>query len=166
MILRKSEEKDLETIWIILQDAITQRKNDGSSQWQDGYPNPTSIKSDYANGYGYVLESEDSILAYAAIIFDIEPAYNDIKGEWLTERSYVVVHRVATSQAAKGKGLAKKLFLMIEDLAKERNVWSVKVDTNFDNGPMLHILDKLDYIYCGEVEFRGSSRKAFEKKLD
>ncbi|MFT4092143.1 MAG: hypothetical protein QM640_00795 [Niabella sp.] len=40
------------------------------------------------------------------------------------------------------------------------------VDTNFDNAPMLHILNKLGYIYCGEVFFRGAARKAFEKVLE
>ena len=47
----------------------------------------------------------------------------------------------------------------------ESNVYSIKVDTNFDNVPMLRILDKLGYVYCGEVFFRGSARKAFEKVL-
>jgi hypothetical protein len=31
---------------------------------------------------------------------------------------------------------------------------------------MLRVLEKLGYVYCGEVYFRGSARKAFEKKLD
>jgi GNAT superfamily N-acetyltransferase len=75
------------------------------------------------------------------------------------------VHRVAVSKLAKGKGIATKLFKNIEGLCLEKNIHSIKVDTNFDNVPMLKILDKLDYTYCGEVYFRGAARKAFEKKL-
>ena len=40
-----------------------------------------------------------------------------------------------------------------------------KVDTNFDNVAMLHILKKLGYTYCGEVYLAGGERKAFEKLL-
>lgn len=54
---------------------------------------------------------------------------------------------------------------MIEALCRDKKVYSIKVDTNFDNQPMLKILEKLQYTYCGEVYFRGSARKAFEKLL-
>jgi hypothetical protein len=40
-----------------------------------------------------------------------------------------------------------------------------KVDTNFDNAAMLHLLKKLGYTYCGEVYLAGGERKAFEKLI-
>ena len=163
--LRKANISEIPQIWEILQDAIEQRRLDGSTQWQDGYPNELSIKSDIENGYGYVFTENESILAYAAIIFDKEPAYENIEGKWLTDGDYTVVHRVAVSKLAKGKGIATKLFQSIEGLSVENNIYSIKVDTNFDNTPMLKILDRLKYTYCGEVYFRGSARKAFEKRL-
>lgn len=163
--LRKANLSEIPQIWEILQDAIEQRRLDGSTQWQDGYPNELSIKSDIENDYGYVFTENESILAYAAIIFDKEPAYENIEGKWLTDGDYTVVHRVAVSKLAKGKGIATKLFESIEGLSVENNVYSIKVDTNFDNTPMLKILDRLKYTYCGEVYFRGSARKAFEKRL-
>ncbi|MBC7654672.1 MAG: GNAT family N-acetyltransferase, partial [Oligoflexus sp.] len=63
------------------------------------------------------------------------------------------------------KGLAKKMIGFIEDFALENNVYSVKADTNFDNVAMLKIFENLGYTHCGEVYFRGSARKAFEKVL-
>ncbi|MXO05197.1 GNAT family N-acetyltransferase [Flavobacterium sp. HBTb2-11-1] len=163
--LRKANLSEIPQIWEILQDAIEQRRLDGSTQWQDGYPNELSIKSDIEKDYGYVFTENESILAYAAIIFDKEPAYENIEGKWLTDGDYTVVHRVAVSKLAKGKGIATKLFQSIEGLSVENNIYSIKVDTNFDNTPMLKILDRLKYTYCGEVYFRGSARKAFEKRL-
>jgi len=165
MTLRKAQLSDAHRIWEILQQAIEQRKQDGSQQWQDGYPNPDTISADINSGYGYVLVDNNEVIAYAAIIFGIEPAYTDIVGKWLTNEDYVVIHRVATSNKIKGKGIATRLFEMIETLAVEHGVHSIKVDTNFDNVPMLRILEKLNYTYCGEVFFRGSARKAFEKML-
>lgn len=165
MILRKANTSETPVIWKILQQAIEQRRQDGSQQWQDGYPNPDTVKNDIDNGYGYVLVDGEKIIAYSAVIFEIEPAYTDIEGKWLTNEEYVVIHRVATSNEVKGKGIATQLFRMFEDVAKENNVFSIKVDTNFDNVPMLKILDKLNYTYCGEVYFRGSARRAYEKVL-
>ncbi|WP_431242586.1 N-acetyltransferase family protein [Flavobacterium sp. P21] len=165
LLLRKANLSEIPQIWEIIQDAIEQRRQDGSSQWQDGYPNEVSIEKDIENGFGYVFTENESILAYAAIIFDIEPAYETIKGKWLSNEDYVVVHRVAVSKLAKGKGIATKLFESLEDLSRANNVFSIKVDTNFDNIPMLKILDRLKYTYCGEVYFRGSARRAYEKRL-
>src|SRR5687768_14427363 len=139
MILRKATQSDLPVIREIIQYAIEQRRLDGSKQWQDGYPNETSIQQDLDKGYAYVMEEDGTVLLYAAIIFDKEPAYEVIEGKWLSDEDYVVLHRVAASSLAKGKGIATKLFQMVEGLCIEKQIYSIKVDTNFDNIPMLRI---------------------------
>ncbi len=40
---RKALSEEIPEIWMILQAAIQRRKEDGSTQWQDGYPNPYVI---------------------------------------------------------------------------------------------------------------------------
>ncbi len=162
---RKATALEIPQIWAIIQQAIVRRKNDGSQQWQDGYPNEDVIRTDITNGIGYVLTDDDTIVGYAAILFNDEPAYEQLNGTWLTNGDFAVVHRVAISDDYLGKGLAQKIFLFTEDLAIDNNIFSIKVDTNFDNIPMLKILEKLGYTYCGEVTFRVGIRKAFEKKL-
>lgn len=156
---------DREPIWQILQQAIERRKKDGSNQWQDGYPNFETVENDIKSNFGFVLESGNQIMAYAALIFEVEPAYEVIDGKWLSTGKYAVVHRVAVSDKFAGKGIATQVFKEIEKIAISKNIFSIKVDTNFDNVPLLKILIKLNYTYCGEVYFRGSVRKAFEKIL-
>lgn len=165
MILRPATISEVPVIWEILQEAIEQRRQDGSEQWQNGYPNEQTVFDDIINSYAYVLLDNNVIVAYAAIIFSDEPTYKNIKGKWLTNSDYAVVHRVATSALAKGKGFATRLFQMIEELCIEQKIYSIRVDTNFDNIPMLRIMAKLNYIYCGEIFFQGSPRKAFEKVI-
>lgn len=162
---RKATLEDVQQIWEILEQAIVRRKNDGSNQWQDGYPNPDVVKKDIEKGSGYVLTEGNSVIGYAAILINDEPAYEEIQGKWLTNDDFVVVHRLAISENQIGKGLAQKIMQFIETVAVQNTVFSIKVDTNFDNIPMLKIFEKLGYTYCGEVFFRGSARKAFEKKL-
>ena len=162
---RKATPEDAGQIWQILQQAIRRRKNDGSRQWQDGYPNPETVERDIAHGIGYVLTENNAVVAYAAVIYNDEPAYEAIEGKWLSDADFNVIHRVAVSDEAAGKGFATEIFRRIEEYSRQNGVFSIKVDTNFDNKAMLRILEKLGYTYCGEVYFRGSARRAFEKIL-
>jgi GNAT superfamily N-acetyltransferase len=163
--LRKAKPEEQDVIWEILQHAIERRKQDGSNQWQDGYPNPAVVRNDIEKGYGFVLAEGDAIAGYCAILVNDEPAYQGIEGQWLTDGDFVVYHRVAISPDHLGKGLAQEMIRQIHGVALEQQIHSVKVDTNFDNAGMLKILEKMGYVYCGEVYFRGSARKAFEKVL-
>ena len=61
--------------------------------------------------------------------------------------------------------MGQKILQEAEKLAREKGVESIRIDTNFDNIPMLKIIEKEGYKYRGEVYFRGSARKAFEKIL-
>ncbi|MDD5148944.1 MAG: GNAT family N-acetyltransferase [Flavobacterium sp.] len=162
---RKAEISEISQIWNILQQAIVRRKADGSNQWQDGYPNPEVVQNDIKKGEGYVLTDRKTIVGYCAVVVNNEPAYKKIEGKWLTNDDFIVFHRLAISEKYLGKGLAKMIFKFIEDFAITNNILSVKADTNYDNIAMLKIFEKSGYTYCGEVYFRGSPRKAFEKVL-
>ena len=162
---RKALLSEKEVIWDILNLAIKRRKEDGSNQWQDGYPNIEVIDNDIEKGEGFVLIDENNIIGYCAVIINNEPEYEKIEGKWLTNSDFVVVHRIAITEQHLGKSLSKVILENVEEFAINNNIFSVKVDTNFDNFAMQKIFEKAGYIYCGEVNFRGSPRKAFEKVL-
>lgn len=162
---RKATPADIPFIWSILQQAIIRRRLDGSRQWQDGYPNEEVVKHDIEKGVGYVLTVDEVVAGYAAILINDEPAYNDLNGNWITNGDFVVLHRLAVSDDFLGQGIATRILIHTEFLAFENDISSIKVDTNFDNAPMLKIFEKLSYQYCGEVTFRGGVRMAFEKVL-
>lgn len=165
MHLVKAVEEDIAAIWKILESAIERRRLDGSEQWQDGYPNMETLANDVDTESGYVLMLDGQLVAYVCIKINDEPEYDNIVGTWLTSSDFVVLHRVAVSKDYLGIGLAKEIFRQAEYFALERGIYSIKVDTNFDNIPMLRILESLDYTYCGFVYFRGAERRAFEKVL-
>jgi ribosomal protein S18 acetylase RimI-like enzyme len=162
---RKATFKDLTAIWEILQQAILRRKEEGSNQWQDGYPNVDVVQKDMDRGAGFVLIDGEIIVGYCAVLINDEPEYAKIQGEWLTNDDFVVIHRVAIDGKYLGKGLAKRIMTFVEEYAKDNYIYSVKADTNFDNIAMMKIFDKLGYTYCGEVFFRNSPRRAYEKVL-
>ncbi|UZT98304.1 GNAT family N-acetyltransferase [Chryseobacterium fluminis] len=161
--LRKAESQDRDLIWEIIQQAIERRRQDGSTQWQQGYPNLGTVETDIEKGFGYVMTVDGEIAVYTALILNDEPAYSTIEGAWLSNGEFVVVHRVAVDEKFAGRGMVKKLFDHIEDFTREQGIQSIKVDTNFDNLAMLRILESKGYSYCGEVFLAGGMRKAFEK---
>ena len=163
---RKATLSEIDSIWEILKQAILRRKMDGSNQWQDGYPNLEVVKKDIEKEAGYVLTENDAIVGYIAVLINDEPEYAKIQGKWITNGDFVLYHRVAIAESHLGKGLAKLMITHIEKFAFEHNIKSIKADTNFDNAAMLSIFDKMGYEYCGEVYFRGSPRKAYEKVLN
>ncbi|HWK57326.1 MAG TPA: GNAT family N-acetyltransferase [Parapedobacter sp.] len=162
---RKAQPHELPQIWEIIQHAIARRKEAGSEQWQDGYPNPEVLRHDIDKGAGCVLADGETIAGYCALMINDEPAYAAIEGEWLTNGDFVVFHRVAISKAHLGQGLARKMIEHIEAFAASNNIQSIKADTNYDNPAMLRIFESMGYTYCGEVYFRGSRRRAYEKVL-
>ena len=165
--LQSAQPSQTQAIWEILQQGIAKRKQEGSTQWQDGYPNLEVIKKDITANEGYVAtDVNGQIVAYLVISPRNEPAYDALQTGWLTNNQpYVVVHRLAVCQNPKIKGLAVWLMQQAESIAAQMGITSIKVDTNFDNAPMLAIFKKLGYSYAGEVYFRGSARQAFQKLL-
>lgn len=160
---RKATNSDASAIWEILAQGIRRRKAEGSNQWQDGYPNPDVVQRDLEKGVGYVLTYGQEIAGYCAVMVNDEPAYFEIEGKWLSDDDFVVYHRVGVSEHYLGKGIARKMLAEIETLAREWKIQSIRADTNHDNGPMLHLFESSGYSYCGEVYFRGSARRAYEK---
>ena len=156
---------DLPEIWNIIQQAIQRRKEEGSNQWQDGYPNPEVITHDIEHKQGYVLTEGETVIGYTAVLINDEPEYERLEGEWITNDDFVVFHRVAISENHLGKGYAKKMMTSIEAYALDKKIYSIKADTNHDNEPMKRIFETLGYQFCGRVYFRGSPRNAFVKVL-
>ncbi|SHN12820.1 GNAT family N-acetyltransferase [Flavobacterium xinjiangense] len=164
-LFRKAKITEISQIWEILQQAIKSRKDDGSNQWQDGYPNQEVVLKDIEKEEGFILLEGGTIIGYCAVSINDEPEYDKIEGKWLTSDDFVVFHRVAISKNNLGKGLAKMMVKHIEDFALNNSIYSIKADTSFDNIPMMKIFEKLGYTFCGEVYFRGSPRKVYEKVL-
>ncbi len=163
--IRQATPEDAGRIWQIIQQAQERMRLRGSNQWQDGYPNPEVIGRDIEHGYGHVLYNETGVIAYASVIFDGEPAYDKLDGRWLTDQPYVVVHRLAVANEMLQQGVATLFMQRVEDLSRERGVYSFRVDTNFDNLSMQKILANLGFVYCGEVVYRQGYRRAYEKTL-
>lgn len=84
-------------------------------------------------------------------------------GNWTADRSYVVVHRMALSDNARGKNAPDTIFKLVEKLSHEKGVDYFRVDTDWDNLKKRHILKKNGFNYCGTIWFDNSEKIAFDK---
>lgn len=169
---RKAVPADLPRILKIIRQARAQMRAAGSAQWQDGYPARIHIAEDIARGVGYVLcktgthaAADTPPIAYGAVVFDGEPAYGQLDGRWLTQEPYVVVHRLAVADGEKRRGAATEFMLRTEALAGERGIRSFRIDTSFDNRPMLRLLERQGFAYSGRIRYASGERLAFEKRV-
>lgn len=163
MEFRKAQENDTMRIMELIRQAKAFLKANGVDQWQDGYPEQEDIERDIRDGIGYVMTDDGIIMAYTGIDFRGEPAYDSLKGTWLNEEPYAVIHRTAVDNAVKGRGLAQQIFAETERIAREREVYNIRIDTDEDNKIMRYIIEKMGFTYCGVVIFANSPKIAFQK---
>jgi hypothetical protein len=158
MTIRKATMEDLAAIMQIYADArVFMLENGNPGQWIDGYPKQGLIESDIQSGSCHVCVGNGAIAAVFYYNVERDPTYEKIDGAWLNDNPCGVVHRIAKGRGAKGAGA----FCIGWCLGQCRNV---KIDTHKDNAPMLKLLAKLGFTYCGVIWLLdGDERLAFQK---
>jgi len=167
IILRKTTIADIAQVMEIIEQGKTYLKSNGVDQWQNGYPNEKVIYEDIKDGYGYVLEHEGRVVGTVALSFDGEPWYDEIReGKWLTNKEFLVIHRLAVASTSRGTHIATEIMRQAEELCLKQDVKSIKIDTHEDNIIMQKFIKKNGYQYCGIVTLGSEGdRLAFEKTL-
>ena len=138
------------------------QREQGFVQWTDDYPNRDTIIDDIKSKKGYVVKIDGVIAGYMCIDFEGEPAYENIQGKWSSEGPYAVVHRMAFDNCFRGMGLTEITFKLIKELCIQNGVRTIRVDTDFPNERMQHILRKNGFNNCGTIIFQGSGKLAFD----
>ena len=160
MIVRKATVEDKDRIELAFKNARTHMRNEGNvSQWAGEYPNFEDAKADIEKGQGFVVEDEDRVQAYFALIIGKDPTYSYIEdGKWLDDESmYGTIHRIASVGEKHGtfNSAVKYAFSLVD---------SVRIDTHKDNKTMLSLLEKLGFSRCGIIYVEdGTPREAFQK---
>ena len=156
---------DVEACALILAEGRRFQREQGFVQWTDDYPNIDTVRQDVQAGTGYVMRVDGHLAGYLSIGFSGDPDYAGIRGSWRLDAPYAVVHRMAFSGKFRGTGLAHAAFGAVEALCRERGVNYIRMDTDFPNKRMQHILTKNGYEPCGVILFQGSEKLAYDKIL-
>lgn len=161
MIIRPATPHDREAIEVIYSDARAFMRASGNhGQWTGGYPTAEIICEDIALERLFVAEDGCDILAVFCYFHGEDPTYRVIEGgEWLDGGEYGVIHRIAVSKNAHGRGVCSECFRY----ALERS-GSVRIDTHRDNIPMQKALSKFGFSYCGII-YLASGDERFEYQI-
>lgn len=165
MTFRRATINDIDTISQIILAASQRLGRAGVDQWQRGYPNRGSVEADVEAQVGRVVVADNGeIVAYGALIYTGESAYDDLTGgEWLTDGEYAVIHRLCVAEKFVGQGFSREFMLSAEAEAA-CYVPAMRIDTHPDNMIMQSLIRSLGYTYCGDVVIE-SRRLAYEKLL-
>ena len=168
MSCRKARVEDIEQIMRIAQDAKQYMKENKVDQWTENYPVAENFLSDIQQEVCYVWEENRVVYGMMALTFDGEEVYGGIQeGNWNTEEPYGTIHRFAVSKEARGKGIAQKLEQAAEEMCKQNEIFSLRVDTHRHNQTMRKFLEKRGYQFCGLVYYEEkegeSERLAYDK---
>lgn len=130
------------------------------NQWGDTYPPTSRIVQDIEEGNSYVCMIEGRIAVVFHYRFGEDKDYQVIEdGQWLNDKPYGVVHRIASDGRSKGGAS----FCLSWALSKCGNL---KIDTHPDNVVMQNLLKKNEFLYCGKIYVRDKSlRLAYQRSL-
>lgn len=172
MNIRRATMKDLDQMMEIIQQAQKYMAELKIDQWKGGYPNRELLVEDVKKNACIVwVEDEELICGMMTLLFEEEPSYRKLSGgEWKTPEPYAVIHRLAVREEYRGTGLAAEAFICAENLCREKEVYSLRIDTHTDNKPMRKRLEKMGYRSCGIVCYYKNNgepmeRIAYEKRL-
>ena len=159
MEFRPTDRSDLEVILSIYNSARRYMSENGNpNQWGEDHPGEKTILSDIENGHHFLCTEGDRILACFAFIEGDDPTYETIvKGKWLDDDSYGVIHRIAVLEHGRGIGSTCIEWCF-------RRCGNIRIDTHPDNASMRGLLYKSGFTYCGMIyNSWGDPRLAFQK---
>lgn len=155
MKTRMAEINDLDIIMEMIEKGKEHIHSYHIDQWINGYPSVDTISEDINLKRGYVLLDNDEIVAYY-VVLNHDPFYEYIEGKWISDSSYVAIHRAVTKDFV--SGLGTKLFTELKNQYDH-----IRVDTHEGNISMNKCLLKNDFKYCGIIYLvDGAKRNAYE----
>lgn len=165
MRLRKALGADIPAIMHIMVQARAAQRALGFRQWDDGYPPERQLEEEISAGRGFVLADGDAICAYAAIVAD-DPEYADLQSVMTSYgESYAVIHRLAISDAYRGRGVARRFLALLEEEMLSRSILWSRADTGLENLPMQKALAAAGYRLLCRHTFVWGPRLVYEKSL-
>jgi ribosomal protein S18 acetylase RimI-like enzyme len=166
MRIRLATHDDLPALMALMQRVVPAMLASGNLQWDSSYPNDAVFQRDINLAQLWVADAETSIAGLAAITMDQEPDYAQVG--WDINEPAIVVHRLAVDPAFRGAGIATELMRKAEEIATERGITVLRIDTNMHNQATQRLFPKLGYLLAGEISLQirpGLRFFCYEKRL-
>ncbi len=166
MRIRLAIREDLPALMALMRRVVPLMLATGNLQWDENYPNEAVFQRDIDQGQLWLADVETCIAGVAAVTMDQEPDYAQVG--WDINEPAVVVHRLAVEPEFRGAGIARALMQKAEEVAAERGIPVLRVDTNTQNEATQRLFPKLGYRLAGEISLQirpGLRFFCYEKRL-
>lgn len=157
MEIRLANQQDIPKMQAIFEyGRQVQIESGNTTQWQAGYPAESLIVEDIEQKAAHVcLDEHGEIIATFSVFTAPDPTYAEIEGQWLNDEEYATIHRLASAGTVVGAG--QYCIQWVQDQYD-----NVRIDTHDQNVQMKHILQKLNFQYCGIIYLaNGEARNAY-----
>ena len=159
-MIRKAVSQDIPHIKKITEACARHMIAQGIFQWNENYPDLAVLTKDVKEGTVYVVEAQEKIIGCVMFSMVMDNFYKDIA--WLTPNAkQLYVHRLAVHPEQQGKGIARSLMDFGEQLARENECLSVRLDTFSKNPRNNRFYQARNYKCVGEVFFAQKSPDPF-----
>ncbi len=166
MRLRLATRDDIPGLMEIVRAVVPAMRASGNLQWNDDYPNPEVFALDIEADHLWVAEIDGRVAGVIALTGTQDAEYAD--ADWDISQPAVVIHRLAVHPRHHGQGIAAALLYQAEEVARQRRVLYVRLDTNTRNEATQKLLPKLGYRSCGEINLKirpGLRFLCYEKQI-
>jgi ribosomal protein S18 acetylase RimI-like enzyme len=166
MRIRRATLEDLPALMALMRRVVPLMLAAGNLQWDETYPDEAVFQRDIGLRQLWVADTDTSIAGIAALTTDQEPDYAQVG--WDIDEPAIVVHRLAVDPAFRGAGVAGVLMQKAEEVAVERGITVLRVDTNTQNEATQRLFPKLGYQLAGEISLKirpGLRFFCYEKRL-
>ena len=161
--IRLARIEELETIYILVQEAIRHMDEQGIPQWDDIYPSKAILNADIENRQMYLIEVEGRVAGLTVINEDQSPEYARVA--WKHSGRVLVVHRLTIHPDYQRHKLASHLMDFAEEMAAAENYDCIRLDAFTQNPAAFAMYENRGYRRAGIVRFRKGEFFVYEKKI-
>lgn len=150
---RKARKEDVPAIQAFVDKAKILMDKQGIPQWDEVYPTCEDFYGDAQKNELYVGEVEGK----AAVCFTLNHFQDEdyLKVQWENSGDdFMVVHRLCVNPDFQGKGIGTKTCLYIEELVRQNNCSSIRLDAFTLNPISLAMYKKLGFQVRGYADWR------------
>lgn len=159
-MMRKANREDVPAVARLARLVAGDLHRLGIDQWSDVYPLAVHFEADVQKDGLYVFEEGGVLHGACAILPENDPPYRTIP---FSIGEAIVIHRVMVEPTRMRGGIGKAMFSFADDLARQKNVPWIRVDTHPDNFRMRAFLEKAGF---REVGYMASiHRIGYEKEV-
>ena len=143
--------KDILTTYAYAREYMRLHKNE--MQWGQDHPPIDLLKKDLIKKQLFVCEKDGTICGVFAFIIGEDKTYSYIEdGDWLNNKSYGTIHRMASN------GLQRGVFHECLEYCKDK-IDNIRIDTHHNNVTMQNALSKEGFTKCGIIFLANGEKR-------